>query len=1350
MYKADSEARRLLGVPYRQVVRMKVETTDTTLNLSESDVVQGSFAIDRYSVTGEKVELGTATAAQLSVTLKNDDGKFSDVNFEGAVIYAEVGVKKWDAHRWEEACIHWIPCGYFIVDTPPRALKTIRLEALDRMVLFSREVQDGELSFPMTVEELINKCCAVCGVACATDLTGLVNRGYTIGSRPETSEALTYRELIGWCAALTGTCALMNWDGQLVLKWYEMTDVTITPSERYESDLLENDIALTGLVFDADDEDGTEYTAGEAGYALDLSGNGLLQDECQSALDALWGKLEGFCYRPYEAKVKALPYVWPMDRISYTDSAGAVHDTIVSHVTFGLNGATSLAGVGLTAQSESYAVGSLTANQAKILQTMKRETDRTITEREQAVLALNELIANSLGLRCTTADDGSGGTIVYFHDGETLGESTIIYTMTANGFAWTDNWNNGDPTWQYGFTKDGNAVFNALSAYKVTAEYIDAHAITADKLSTEYVTQVETAIGDAADSAEKNANAATDEKLKGYATTEQVTAIQQDADSIKLSVTTNRTELEEQITTVKTEAAEDAASKADAAKTAAVDAANENTAEVLKSYSTTEQMNSAIALSEKGITQTVQDTYATKESLAKRVVGGANLLLGTARMENAAVDCAAASSDKLGTVAYSNAMCEVTNTDQNTRFWFDAASGSVLRVGVTYCMSVMLKLADGTDDLRLKMRSALSSGTLTSYEVKPENCTDIAQNDGWVLRYFGFRLTEDVTLKGLYLCSCADGATVTNHYYLSHPMIQQGTVPSAWEPSDKDPEAYTDEKLSAYTTTVDMNSAIEQSAKSIKQSVSETYRTETQVTDAITGALESYSTTEEMNSAIELSAKDITSTVSKTYATTDSVNKRMAGGDNLLLKTADASAWGVNENTEYRTITTDGELLTLDQTVTGQTFKLVLLPDTSAQLKKGVSYCFSFLYKLVSGTDNTDVVISYRYKSGTNTYTAVTKSLSTAAATDIVQANGWVLRYWTFTPSYDGPLWNSTSSGSSNLTMVKTTGIAEYYLMRPCLQQGTVPSAWTSASGDYLTAEETSTKITQTAEDLTVEINTAKQTATNYLNFSADGLVVGDMTAEALGNNVQIGAEAVDIRQGDTVLARYAADKVELGKNSSAATVDLLNGQGEIAYADNRLTVAAAQKMRLSSKAKAGGGYAVVLLGREDDDAVTIEYDGVSGSEGRAAVTIRAHELVLDAGSIDAKCSKTNPSANPMWGSLNKVPTTSSGSYGKLYGVNGTAYGYATGFGLCYVKVCVNVTASVDHNDNSGVKEIGSGLPKPLHGAVYFAASGLNQAQTGPVGAVLYIDANGGIGVDNAGGIGTVYGSAVYPYNMTT
>lgn len=531
MYKVSQEVKNLFNKNYIQVADITVNGVNESFSVAENEIVQGSLSIDRYSVSNSKIEVGSAVAAELTLKLKNDDGKYDNTVFEGAEVFVKIGIKKWDAHRWENAVIHWIPCGYFTIDEPPRALSTITISALDRMILFDKTVDISKLSFPMTVADLLNKICTICGVTLATDITRLPNKDYQITAYPE-GQDLTYRTLLQWCAALTGTCAFMNYDGNLELKWYEQTDLTISPSERYNSDMQENDVVITGMYFK--DAANTEYIAGTDDYCLDLSSNGLLQDNVQVVLDTLYVSLKGFSYRPYTATIKSAPYIYPMDMIHYEDAKGEVHDTIITNVTFGMNLSTSIAGKGETTQKQKYSQGGgLTKQQATILEKLRENLDKAMTAKEQAQLELNRLLSNSLGLNIVTIPQDDGTQVYYFCDGETLESSNIIYTFKANGFAWTKSWNDGNPVWKYGFSKDGNAIYNMLAAYKISTEYLDAECVTAEKLSAEYKQSVTTEMEETVD-----------EKLTDYSTTEETKTL------IANTGGTIRTEVAESVKTV--------------------------------------------------------------------------------------------------------------------------------------------------------------------------------------------------------------------------------------------------------------------------------------------------------------------------------------------------------------------------------------------------------------------------------------------------------------------------------------------------------------------------------------------------------------------------------------------------------------------------------------------------------------------------------------------------------------------------------------------------------------------------------------------------------------------------------
>lgn len=397
----------------QQTALIEVTAGSKTFTITEADIIQGGLKIDRYCVTNSKIEVGSAVASELSLKLRNYDGKFNDVSFEGAVLNVKIGIHASNTSELGKFIlgksvlgfakglgnfifgtgrlgdysvdteIYWVPCGLFIVDTPPRKLSTISISALDYMVLFDREVNASALSFPIHVDALIQKICSICNVTLATDVSMLPNHYFSIGGLPDTNQTLTYRQLLQWCAQLTGTCAFMDGSGRLVLKWYEQTGVTITASERYSSDMLENDITITG--FTCDDGKGNTYLSGTADYTLDLSDCGFLTNAYEGVLKELQAARGGFAYRPYSATIKSAPYLFPLDMIRYKDKDGVVHDTIVTNVTLALNCNTAISGAGETVTSSSYtqSTSGVTSQQAATDRANLEKINQTATQANQ-------------------------------------------------------------------------------------------------------------------------------------------------------------------------------------------------------------------------------------------------------------------------------------------------------------------------------------------------------------------------------------------------------------------------------------------------------------------------------------------------------------------------------------------------------------------------------------------------------------------------------------------------------------------------------------------------------------------------------------------------------------------------------------------------------------------------------------------------------------------------------------------------------------------------------------------------------------------------------------------------------
>lgn len=465
MYPVSKEALGLFSKNYRQTAEIAFHGVDETFTINEKNIMLGGLTVDRCSVSGNKIELGSAVAAELSLTLDNRDGKFNGIKFEGAELFVRVGVKKYDARKWENATAQYVPLGYFTVDEPSRALSSISLSALDRMVLFDKPVDWSLFTFPMTVKELLSQTCTICNVPLGTDISGQPNCDYDIKEAP--TDETTYRQIVQWLAELTASCAFIDYEGKLQFSWYKPTATKITPSERYSSDMLENDIVISGV--QVVDEDSNVYLTGDDAYAFSIEGNSLIQHDFRAVSEAIYSKVGGFAYRPYECTVKPMPYLFPMDMVEFVDKDGASHNTIVTNVTFTLNGGTTVKGQGQTETNKGYAAANpLTKRESLIINTIKKALNDTLNSSIQSTLAFNELITNALGVYSTVVTLPDGSKKYYMHDAPSLEASNTIYTQNAGGFAYTNSgWNGGHPVWESGFSKDGNVIAKKVSAYGI-------------------------------------------------------------------------------------------------------------------------------------------------------------------------------------------------------------------------------------------------------------------------------------------------------------------------------------------------------------------------------------------------------------------------------------------------------------------------------------------------------------------------------------------------------------------------------------------------------------------------------------------------------------------------------------------------------------------------------------------------------------------------------------------------------------------------------------------------------------------------------------------------------------------
>ncbi len=452
------------------------ETLDgTPIALTSDDIIEGSLSIERNWTHGSTIEIGCADTSELIFSLDNFEGQWSDLRWEGARLTVVLDI---DGEP--------LQAGVFTVDEPPRKLTTMQIRALDDMARFNREYEPG-IVYPASLKQILIDACQQCNVNLHTlDFT---NGDYVVSRRPE-GEDITFHHIVAYVAELAGCNAWIDELARLRLSWYgdnqqlPADELEITPDHRYSYELAEADITITGIAFRTTipGEDGAEdeevgYLAGTDEYALVIEENPLLQENFESVLSAIYAKIGGFSYRPFDFEILGYPHVWPGDQVTrIIDADGEEHTSIITNHRYKLNGKSSIEARGETETVRGYATGApFTPRQKRVLRSVARvEAARQTSHIEQATLRLNELMVNSMGYFETMVDDPvTGARQQYIHDKPLLEESAIIWTMTEQGLAWTEEgWNEGEPVWQYGVTADGSMVARLLNVIGIRAEWI--------------------------------------------------------------------------------------------------------------------------------------------------------------------------------------------------------------------------------------------------------------------------------------------------------------------------------------------------------------------------------------------------------------------------------------------------------------------------------------------------------------------------------------------------------------------------------------------------------------------------------------------------------------------------------------------------------------------------------------------------------------------------------------------------------------------------------------------------------------------------------------------------------------
>ena len=208
----------------------------TQIPLSLEDVL--AYSINDATTEAGKFQIGAAIIKQYSITLNNFDKKFSGYSFKDANITADIGLKLSDG-TWE-----MLRKGKFRVVKAREIERTVNVTAYDSMLFFDRPYSESKLSYPATIQQIIQNACVDCQM---TFDAGTVQMGDFIVKEKPDDGALTYRDVISYCAQIMGSYARINRLDTLEFSWYKFGMTGIINAGTFYED---KDIVSGGIFAD--------------------------------------------------------------------------------------------------------------------------------------------------------------------------------------------------------------------------------------------------------------------------------------------------------------------------------------------------------------------------------------------------------------------------------------------------------------------------------------------------------------------------------------------------------------------------------------------------------------------------------------------------------------------------------------------------------------------------------------------------------------------------------------------------------------------------------------------------------------------------------------------------------------------------------------------------------------------------------------------------------------------------------------------------------------------------------------------------------------------------------------------
>lgn len=485
-----------------------VTASGEKIPISDSELWANGFEVNDSTSSNGTFTIGALVAGKLKIKLNNIYEDYSKYDFDKASVTAYV------SKSFSDGTTEKLKIGEYRVSETSYDGSLITLTCLDNINNFNREY-DSNLSYPTTAYEVVRDACIKCDVPFT--MARFDNSDYVINEMPSDNQKLTYGQVIAYILQLSGLWGKCGHDGELLIGWYDMSQFdsqgynggtfstkttpysdgdsvdggnftdyssgdsvdggTFTESRNYHNiytqkdlNVATDDVVITGVKVTVtskeDKAKDVNALAGKEWYVVSISDNPFISaDKAQTVANYIFKKIGGMRFRPLDATLLSTPLIESGDVALVTDRKQNTYSCFISNRTFTVGSGTKIS---CDAENASRNSADKFSSETKAVVQARKVAQAQLSVYDKQMQLLTQLMSQSLGLFKTEQVQEDGSIIYIMHNKADLNSSNIQWKMTANGLAVSNDYGK---TWKAGVDKDGNAIFNIMSAVGINFDW---------------------------------------------------------------------------------------------------------------------------------------------------------------------------------------------------------------------------------------------------------------------------------------------------------------------------------------------------------------------------------------------------------------------------------------------------------------------------------------------------------------------------------------------------------------------------------------------------------------------------------------------------------------------------------------------------------------------------------------------------------------------------------------------------------------------------------------------------------------------------------------------------------------